>query len=135
MSYDALGTRARPTLGLDTFGDVTAGPDGRRLSDAEVIRHVVDEAVLADRLGLRGPQQTPDNRTRRALPHRGKQYLGGVEAVHHHRVVGGSAPLAAVLEARRAVLALRLQRIDVELETARAWARLEFLIPDQGALR
>lgn len=48
---------------------------------------------------------------------------------------GGSAPLATVLEARRAVLALRLQRIDVELETARAWARLEFLIPDQGALR
>jgi probable LLM family oxidoreductase len=39
-------------LGLDTFGDVTAGPDGRRLSDAEVIRDVVDEAVLADRLGL-----------------------------------------------------------------------------------
>lgn len=45
---------------------------------------------------------------------------------------GGSAPLASVLEARRMALALRVERIDVELETARLWARLEFLIPDQG---
>jgi outer membrane protein TolC len=43
---------------------------------------------------------------------------------------GGSVPLATVLEARRADLALRMERIDVELETARLWARLEFLIPD-----
>ncbi len=43
---------------------------------------------------------------------------------------GGSAALAAVLEARRAVLALGMDRIDVELETARLWAQLEFLIPD-----
>jgi len=39
-------------LGLDTFGDVTAGPDGQPLSHAEVIRNVVDEAVLADQLGI-----------------------------------------------------------------------------------
>ncbi|MBC7830934.1 MAG: LLM class flavin-dependent oxidoreductase [Hyphomicrobium sp.] len=39
-------------LGLDTFGDVTAGPDGLPLSHAEVIRNVVDEAVLADQLGI-----------------------------------------------------------------------------------
>ncbi len=39
-------------LGLDTFGDVTVDADGRRLGEAEVIRNVVDEAVLADRLGL-----------------------------------------------------------------------------------
>jgi outer membrane protein TolC len=43
---------------------------------------------------------------------------------------GGSAALTSVLEARRAALALRMERIDVELETARLWARLEFLIPD-----
>jgi len=50
-------TNGHPTerpvqLGLDTFGDVTVGADGLQLSDAEVIRNVVDEAVLADRLGL-----------------------------------------------------------------------------------
>jgi probable LLM family oxidoreductase len=39
-------------LGLDTFGDVTVDADGRRLSEAQVIRNVVEEAVLADRVGL-----------------------------------------------------------------------------------
>ncbi|MGA2044696.1 MAG: LLM class flavin-dependent oxidoreductase [Roseiarcus sp.] len=39
-------------LGLDTFGDVTAGPDGRLLPQAQVIRNVIDEAVLADSVGV-----------------------------------------------------------------------------------
>ena len=39
-------------LGLDTFGDVTVGPDGERLGEAQVIRNLVEEAVLADRLGI-----------------------------------------------------------------------------------
>src|SRR5579872_4480635 len=39
-------------LGLDTFGDVTVGDDGTPLSQARVIREVVEEAVLADRLGV-----------------------------------------------------------------------------------
>ncbi|MDQ2890729.1 MAG: LLM class flavin-dependent oxidoreductase [Gemmatimonadota bacterium] len=39
-------------LGLDTFGDVTLGSDGLPLAQAQVIRNVVEEAVLADRLGV-----------------------------------------------------------------------------------
>ena len=39
-------------LGLDTFGDVTAAPDGRPLPYAQVIRNVIDEAVLADQVGV-----------------------------------------------------------------------------------
>ena len=39
-------------LGLDTFGDVTVGPDGRQLTQAETLRHVVEEGVLADQAGL-----------------------------------------------------------------------------------
>jgi probable LLM family oxidoreductase len=39
-------------LGLDTFGDITAGPDGQLLSHAQVIRDVLEEAVLADSLGV-----------------------------------------------------------------------------------
>ena len=39
-------------FGLDTFGDVTVDADGRRLTDAEVIRNVVAEGVLADRVGV-----------------------------------------------------------------------------------
>ncbi len=39
-------------LGLDTFGDVTFDADGQLLPQAQVIRNVVAEAVLADELGL-----------------------------------------------------------------------------------
>src|SRR5271154_617369 len=39
-------------LGLDTFGDVTAGAEGQLLSHARVLRDVVEEAVLADDLGI-----------------------------------------------------------------------------------
>lgn len=39
-------------LGLDTFGDITRGPDGKPNSHAQVLRDVVDEAVLADEAGV-----------------------------------------------------------------------------------
>jgi probable LLM family oxidoreductase len=39
-------------LGLDTFGDVTVDADGNRLTQSRVIRDVVEEAVLADELGV-----------------------------------------------------------------------------------
>lgn len=39
-------------LGLDTFGDVTAAADGSLLPHAAVIRNIIDEAVLADQLGI-----------------------------------------------------------------------------------
>jgi probable LLM family oxidoreductase len=39
-------------LGIDTFGDVTLDPDGAPVSHAQVIRNVVDEAVLAEQSGV-----------------------------------------------------------------------------------
>jgi alkanesulfonate monooxygenase SsuD/methylene tetrahydromethanopterin reductase-like flavin-dependent oxidoreductase (luciferase family) len=39
-------------LGIDTFGDVTTGSDGVPLAQAQVLRDVVEEAVLADSLGI-----------------------------------------------------------------------------------
>jgi probable LLM family oxidoreductase len=39
-------------LGLDTFGDITLAPDGTPHSHAYVVRNVVDEAILADGLGI-----------------------------------------------------------------------------------
>ena len=39
-------------LGLDTFGDVTLGPDGEPTPHHQVIRDVVAQAVLADQVGL-----------------------------------------------------------------------------------
>jgi probable LLM family oxidoreductase len=42
----------RLELGLDTFGDVTADADGKLLPYAQVIRDVIDQAVLADSVGV-----------------------------------------------------------------------------------
>ncbi|MFS8099077.1 LLM class flavin-dependent oxidoreductase [Lentzea alba] len=52
------------TFGLDTFGDVTQGADGKLLTHAETIRDVVEQGVLADQVGLDffgiGEHHTPD---------------------------------------------------------------------------
>lgn len=42
----------RIEFGMDTFGDVTVDADGKLLSQAEVIRNVLDEAILADEAGV-----------------------------------------------------------------------------------
>jgi probable LLM family oxidoreductase len=51
-------------FGLDTFGDVTVGPDGKLLSHGQVIRDVIEEAALADSLGIEafgvGEHHRPD---------------------------------------------------------------------------
>lgn len=39
-------------IGLDTFGDRTLGEDGALVSHAQAMRNVVEQAELADRLGL-----------------------------------------------------------------------------------
>jgi probable LLM family oxidoreductase len=39
-------------LGLDTFGDVTRTADGQLKSQAQVLRDVVEEAILADQVGV-----------------------------------------------------------------------------------
>ena len=48
----AITDPAQLELGLDTFGDVTRDEAGEFLSDAATIRNVVDQAVLADEVGL-----------------------------------------------------------------------------------
>jgi probable LLM family oxidoreductase len=39
-------------FGLDSFGDIPRGDDGKLMTHAAAIRQVVDEAVLADKLGI-----------------------------------------------------------------------------------
>jgi probable LLM family oxidoreductase len=39
-------------LGIDTFGDVTRTADGKPLPHAQVLRDVLDEAILADEVGV-----------------------------------------------------------------------------------
>src|ERR1700722_3890085 len=46
---------AKPEMvefGLDTFGDITRGPNGELDRQAQVVRNVVEEAVLADEVGV-----------------------------------------------------------------------------------
>ena len=51
-------------LGLDTFGDVSLGADGKPKPMDQVLRDVVDQAVLADELGIHfiglGEHHRPD---------------------------------------------------------------------------
>jgi probable LLM family oxidoreductase len=51
-TWKGIGMSERYEFGVDTFGDVTSGADGTLLPHAQVLRDVVEEAVLADRLGL-----------------------------------------------------------------------------------
>jgi hypothetical protein len=46
------GTIMELELGIDTFGDATLDIEGHPLPDGQVIRNVVEEAVLADEVGL-----------------------------------------------------------------------------------
>src|SRR3569623_17688 len=73
-------------FGLDTFGDVTKDAAGHMLPHAQVIRNVVDEAVLADELGL--------------------DFIGLGE---HHRADFASSSLETV----RAAIAARTRRIHL----------------------
>ena len=43
----------------------------------------------------------------------------------------GKSDLAAGLLARRDEIDVRMQALTLEMETARSWAQLNFLIPDQ----
>lgn len=47
----------------------------------------------------------------------------------------GTAPLTTVLEARQSALMLAIERIDIELQAARLWAALEYLIPNSSPAR
>ena len=51
-------------LGVDTFGDITLAPNGHPHTHAQVLRHVLAEAELADRLGVNffgvGEHHRPD---------------------------------------------------------------------------
>lgn len=43
---------------------------------------------------------------------------------------GGTAPLSAVLDARRGEIDTRMERLRLQMSTARLWAQLNYLIPD-----
>jgi hypothetical protein len=46
---------------------------------------------------------------------------------------GGKAGLADVLAARRNEIEVRVQALQLEMETARLWAQINFMFPDDVA--
>jgi outer membrane protein TolC len=48
---------------------------------------------------------------------------------------GGKASLADVLSARRNEIEVRMQALQLEMETARLWAQINFMFPDEAASR
>jgi outer membrane protein TolC len=48
---------------------------------------------------------------------------------------GAKATLADVLSARRSEIDVRLQALQLQMETARLWAQLNFVVPDEDILR
>lgn len=44
---------------------------------------------------------------------------------------GSTAPLAGVLDARRAEIDIRIERLRLALDTARLWAQLNYLVPER----
>lgn len=51
-----MATKKKPdnyiSFGLDSFGDIPRGDDGKLMTHPQAIRQVIDEAVLADKLGV-----------------------------------------------------------------------------------
>jgi len=48
---------------------------------------------------------------------------------------GGKANLTDILAARRNEIEVRMQALQLEMETARLWAQINFLLPDDAAAR
>jgi outer membrane protein TolC len=88
--------------------------DARRMHEAEVRGLVADWSYAGERVRRFDRTTLPLARERSDL------------ALAAYR--GGRGDLAAVLESRRAETDLRLARLAAELERARAWARLNFLL-------
>lgn len=52
MSKKSTTKQPKIEFGLDTFGDIPIDDNGKLMSHPEAIRQVVDEAILADKLGV-----------------------------------------------------------------------------------
>ena len=102
-----------------------------KLATVEQLRAEREEATrghVADTVQMLHEWQTDRRRLERfdtsLLPLAGER-VGAALAAYR----GGSASLAAVLEARRGELDTRIERARLALETDRLWAQLRYLIP------
>lgn len=105
-----------------------------RLAVVEQLRAEREEAtrvVVAEALAML--QEWQSNRERLVrydtslLPLAGERTRAAIAAYR-----GGAAVLPAVLEARRAEIDTRIERLSLEMEAARLWARIEYLLPGRA---
>ncbi|MEO7244159.1 MAG: TolC family protein [Rubrivivax sp.] len=108
-----------------------------RQSLAQQARDERDEALREVRAQTRSAIQAwQANRERLAqydaslLPLAAEQVRAAQDAYR-----GATAPLAAVLDARRVELDTRLERLRIERETAVLWAQLNYLIPGEAPVQ
>jgi outer membrane protein TolC len=106
---------------------------GAKLAQVEQLRAEREEVTRAHVAELRGLLQAwQGNRERLArydatlLPLTGERTRAATTAYST-----GGGTLAAVLEARRAQIDMQLERLRLEMETARLWAQLNFLVPTE----
>ena len=91
--------------------------DARRRHVAEIRTSVADWEISRERLERHEKELVP------LAEERARAASSGYE--------GGRVDLAAALEARRGVLEAKLAALNAELEVARAWAQLAFLVPER----
>jgi outer membrane protein TolC len=102
-----------------------------RLASVEQMRAEREEATrahLAEALAMHQEWQSDRERLvryeRSLVPLAGERTRAALAAYR-----GSSGPLAAVLEARRGEIDTRMERLRLEMEAARLWAQLNYLIP------
>lgn len=106
-----------------------------RLRVTEQLRAQREEAARAHRAETeawlqqwQGNRQRLERYDRELLPLAAERSRAALAAYRG----GPPASLGAVLDARRAEIDLRIEQLKLAQETARVWARLEFLIPREG---
>jgi outer membrane protein TolC len=102
-----------------------------RLSGVEQVRAEREEATrahVAEALAMlqewHSDRERLTRHERALIPLAGERTRAALAAYR-----GSNGPLAAVLEARRGEIEARMERLRLEMETARLWARLNYLIP------
>lgn len=126
-------------VSLPLFWDQASRQDrelGAKLAAVEQMRAQREEETrmhVAQALALLAEWRSDRARLARyddaLLPLAGERTRASVAAYR-----GNTGPLTAVLEARRAEIDVRIERLRLEMEAARRWAQLTFLVPDGHAL-
>ena len=91
--------------------------DAKQRHVAEIRTSIVDWEISRERLERQERELVP------LAEERARVAASGYE--------GGRVDLAAALEARRGVIEAKLAALNAELEVARAWAQLAYLVPER----